>query len=123
MIPPGSRTWGMWFHIAEHEKALEQQKMQQPQQSGTGQEGQNKVSESISFKDLPPDGQKQMAQQAGIQLDEVNLQANQEQPNSSNSAPPKGGQIKVGAEKKSPTAAAAPLKTAINPSNQLIKQQ
>ena len=28
----------------------------------------NKVSESISFKDLPPDGQVQMAKQAGINL-------------------------------------------------------
>lgn len=28
----------------------------------------NKVSESISFKDLPPDGQQQMAAQAGIQI-------------------------------------------------------
>lgn len=29
----------------------------------------NKVSESISFKDLPPDGQRQMAAQAGIKLE------------------------------------------------------
>jgi hypothetical protein len=37
--------------------------MQDQQKSGGG-----KVSESISFKDLPPDGQVQMAQQAGIKI-------------------------------------------------------
>jgi hypothetical protein len=48
-------------------KVEEQQKqalLQPPQQ----QAPQNKVSTSISFKDLPPQGQQQLAAQAGIQL-------------------------------------------------------
>ncbi len=36
------------------------------------QQQQNKVSESISFKDLPPDGQQQMAAQAGIKIQPIN---------------------------------------------------
>jgi hypothetical protein len=35
-------------------------------------------SESISFKDLPPEGQEQMAAQAGIQISAQELQAQQE---------------------------------------------
>jgi hypothetical protein len=31
MIPPGKRTWAMWFHIAEHEKMLADQKAQEMQ--------------------------------------------------------------------------------------------
>lgn len=47
MIPPGKRTWSMWFHIAGHEQALAQQKamemqaqqlaLQQAQMKGAGQ--------------------------------------------------------------------------------------
>lgn len=41
MIPPGQRTWAMWFHLAEHEallaeqKAMEQQMMQMEMQSSS----------------------------------------------------------------------------------------
>lgn len=31
MIPPGKRTWSMWFHIAAHEEALAQQKAMEQQ--------------------------------------------------------------------------------------------
>ncbi len=31
MIPPGKRTWAMWFHIAEHESMLAEQKAQELQ--------------------------------------------------------------------------------------------
>lgn len=43
-----------------------QQQMQQAQQAG--QQNQEKISQSISFKDLPPDGQVQLAAKAGLQL-------------------------------------------------------
>lgn len=29
MIPPGQRTWAMWFHLSEHEKMLAEQKQQE----------------------------------------------------------------------------------------------
>jgi hypothetical protein len=52
--------------------------LQHYQQMNQG--GANKPpSESINFKDLPPDGQVQMAQQAGIKLDPALLAAKQEQ--------------------------------------------
>lgn len=59
------KTWATWTHIAWHEELLAQQKAQN---SDTGQQGQSNVSESISYKDLPPDGQVQMAAQAGIKI-------------------------------------------------------
>lgn len=120
MIPPGKRTWAMWFHIAEHEKLLgENQQGQQGGQQQGGQE-QQKVAESIGFKDLPPDGQVQMAQQAGIKLDPSQMMQMQQTQTSAPSKPQaKPGQIKVGAEKKSPLAAASPLKAAINPNNSI----
>lgn len=116
MIPPGKRTWAMWFHIAEHEKALAEST--QAAQGGGGQGGQQeqKVAESIGFKDLPPDGQVQMAAQAGIKLDAGQMQVMQ-QP--AGSAPSKPSKVNVGAEKRSPLAAASPLKTAINPNNSI----
>lgn len=107
MIPPGKRTWAMWFHIAEHEKALAE--ATQPQQKGGEQE--QKVAESIGFKDLPPDGQVQMAAQAGIKLDPSQMTAMQ-QPQGSKPAGAKSPQ--VGKEARSPMAAASPLKAAIN---------
>jgi hypothetical protein len=43
-----------------------------------GQSTSKPPSESISFKDLPPEGQAQMAAQAGIQLDAEELEERQE---------------------------------------------
>lgn len=116
MLQP--KTWALWFHIFEHEKALAQnQQTGGGQQQGQGGQQQQKVSEAISFKDLPPDGQAQMAAQAGIKLDPNQMSVMQPQ----GSAPPSGKTqgIKVGAEKKSPMAAASPLKTEINPNNSI----
>ena len=62
MVMP--KTWETWTHLAWHEELLAKQKASQQMQGGGNQQGGNKVSESISFKDLPPDGQKQMAAQA-----------------------------------------------------------
>ena len=124
MIAPGQRTWAMWFHISEHEKLLAQQKQQTPQQQGGagGQPGQGtpKVAESIAFNMLPPDGQKQMAAQAGIQLNDSDIAANpnQQQPGQGQSPPKVGG----GTQKQAPMAAASPLKTATQPSKQLINK-
>jgi hypothetical protein len=57
--------------INEQAKKVADQAKQAPQ---------NKVSESISFKDLPADGQVQMAQQAGIKISPPQAQPTQTQP-------------------------------------------
>lgn len=66
------KTWALWFHINEHEKLLEQQKKEQARQGITPNMPQGtrttRVSESIDFKDLPPEGQIQMAAMNGISL-------------------------------------------------------
>lgn len=59
-------------HAIAHKQAL------QSLAAGAGGE-QKGPSESINFKDLPPDGQAQMAGQAGIKLDPAALAAKQEQ--------------------------------------------
>lgn len=119
MLQP--KTWALWFHIAEHEKALAEQKLlggggqgQQQGGQGQGQDQQQKVSESISYKDLPPDGQKQMAAQAGINISGQDAQMMAQGQNSLQNGN-NVGKINPGAEKQNPVAAASPLKTAINP--------
>ena len=110
MVMP--KTWELWFHLDWHQKLLAEQKKQQPQGQGgqTGQQGsESKVSESIGFKDLPPDGQKQMAAQAGIQLDESSLAPMQQQGQPTNQPV---GQPKM--KTTSPMQAASPLKSAIS---------
>ncbi len=113
MVMP--KTWSLWFHVAWHEELLAKQKAQEQMQGGGNQQGGNKVSESISYKDLPPDGQKQMAAQAGIQIEPPAVPpqggANPSQPQKPTSQP------KVGAMKRSPMAMASPLKTEIMSSN------
>lgn len=115
-IPPGKRTWAMWFHIAEHEQALAEQK-----QAGSGQQSgqqgeQQKVAESIGFKDLPPEGQVQMAAQAGIKLDASQIAANPNNPQAQGAGQTSkpASKINIGKQKSSPLQAASPLKTAIN---------
>ena len=113
MVMP--KTWELWFHLDWHQKLLAEQKKQQPQGQGgqSGQQGsESKVSESMSFKDLPPDGQKQMAAQAGIQLDEGALANLQQQTTGTIGQPVKPGQSKT--KPTSPIAAVSPLKSAIN---------
>ncbi len=125
MIPPGKRTWAMWFHIEEHNRALaEGVAGGQSRQKQGGQEQQQKVAESIGFKDLPPDGQVQMAAQAGIKLDPTQMTAmQQQQTQKPQSSSPTGKSpsinINVGKEARSPVAAASPLKTAISPNNSI----
>lgn len=116
MIPPGKRTWAMWFHIAEHEKLLAESKQTGGQQQGGGQQEQQKVAESIGFKDLPPDGQVQMAAQAGIKLDPQQVASMQPPQGASSSPKPAAA---AGKEARSPVAAATPLKAAINPNNSI----
>jgi len=115
MITPGKRTWAMWFHIAEHEKFLAESKQMGGGQAQGGQQQQQKVSESISFKDLPPEGQAQMAAQAGIKLDPNQMMASQQQQGGSVVAPARKNGLRAGAEKRSPLAAVSPLKTEIQP--------
>lgn len=76
MIPPGKRTWAMWFHIAEHEKMLADQKAQE---------------QMAAQQEMMGGGQTE-------------------------SAPSK---INVGAERRSTTAAASPIKTEMNPKNSI----
>jgi len=121
MIPPGQRTWSLWVHKAQHEQALAQQKQQQQAMGGT-QAGQNKVSETINFQNLPPEGQVQMAAQAGIKLDPSQISQEPQpfgKPPQQNQ-PPKVGGGKVALGKRSPLAAAVPLQGAMNPSDNLI---
>lgn len=112
MVQP--KTWATWAHIAWHEELLAQQKQQQAQQGGgqNGQEQQNKVSESISFKDLPPEGQAQMAAQAGIKLDPQSMQMMPQQGTSKPST--SGAKPQISKSQGSPLSAASPLKSAIN---------
>lgn len=109
MVEP--KTWATWMHIAWHEELLDKQKQQSQSQ---GQGGENKVSESISYKDLPPDGQVQMAQQAGIKISPPqpqNVQPGASQgPTGQGTASPKP----MGAQKKNPLSMTAPLKTEMN---------
>lgn len=86
MIPPGKRTWSMWFHLAAHEQALAEQKAQ----------------EQVMVQ--------QQAAQAKAEMMGQNAGQATSQPN----------KINVGAEKRSPQAAASPVKTEMNPSNNLI---
>lgn len=113
MIPPDKRTWAMWTHIAWHEELLAQQKAEAAQQGGGQQGEQQKVAESIGFKDLPPNGQVQMAAQAGIKLNEGDM-AQMPAPTASG-GPPKPGAPKPGAgpAKRSPMSTASPLKSEI----------
>lgn len=111
------KTWAAWTHLHWHQELLAQQTAQQQKQGGGpgGQQGQNKVSESISYKDLPPEGQQQMAAQAGITIatpPPVDNQTGQAQNGSKVSKP------KFGAEKKNPLSAASPLATEIKSNNQ-----
>lgn len=114
MVQP--KTWSLWTHIAWHEELLAQQKQQQAQQGGgqNGKQGQGpKVAESIGFKDLPPQGQVQMAAQAGIQLDPNQLQQMPQQGQTATGSKP-SNKPKVTKTQGSPMSAASPLKSAIN---------
>jgi hypothetical protein len=55
-------------HAGEHQKQLQQQ-----------DEAKKPPSESINFKDLPPDGKAQMAQQAGIALNPAEIAVKEQQ--------------------------------------------
>lgn len=91
-----ANTWAKWTHIAWHEELLAQQKQQMMSTGGGGMApmgmGGSNVKEIMNFKDLPADGQQQMAGMAGISLQ-----------------PPQGQQ---GQGQQGPMAAAAPLQGA-----------
>ncbi len=65
-------TWAKWTHVAWHEEMLAQQKQQALSQPGGGMApmglGGSNVKEIMNFKDLPADGQQQMAGMAGISI-------------------------------------------------------
>lgn len=117
MLQP--KTWALWTHIHWHQELLAQQIGQQQQQGGGQggqQNGQQKIAEAINFKDLPPEGQQQMAQQAGINIGLPPAQSpvdnkTQGAQNGSKAKKPQNGSAK---------SAATPLKSAINPKT-LIK--
>lgn len=122
MLQP--KTWPAWMHIAWHQELLAQQIGQQQSQGGgsNGKGEENKVSESISYKDLPPEGQQQMAAQAGIKIGvpaPVDNQTQGAQNGSKGKSSKAGGvNINIGSEKKSPLSSASPLKTEITSNNQ-----
>lgn len=119
MVSP--KTWATWAHIHWHQELLAQQTAQaQKQGGGPGgqQNGQNKVSESISYKDLPPEGQQQMAQQAGIN---IGLPSPQSPVDNQPGGAQTGSKLKKpnqNSQKQSPLAQASPLKTEIASNNQ-----
>lgn len=121
MVQP--KTWATWTHIHWHQELLAQQTAQaQKQGGGAGgqQGGQNKVSESISYKDLPPEGQQQMAAQAGINISTpppVDNQTQGAQTSGKVTPSKKPNKINVGKEKKNPLSNASPLKTEIVANN------
>lgn len=101
-------TWAKWIHIQWHEEMLAQQKamMGPAMPSGMG----SQVRETINFKDLPPDGQQQMAARAGIRLNEqAPQQGNQPQPGQPQGQPGGAPQGRGGG---SPLQAAASLRGA-----------
>lgn len=58
-------TWAKWTHLAWHEELLAQSTQSG---NGMGMFPTGGVRETINFKDLPPEGQVQMAGQAGLQI-------------------------------------------------------
>lgn len=107
MVQP--KTWATWMHIAWHEELLDKQKRDNPQNGGSQQE--NKVSESISYKDLPPDGQVQMAKQAGIKISPPPPQQQQNQNAGAGASQQGAKKTDMGKDRKNPQAMASPLKT------------
>lgn len=107
MVQP--KTWATWMHIAWHQELLDKQKKENPPNQG----GEDKPSESISYSDLPPDGQVQMAQQAGIKLDPNAVQQQAQMAQQSKSQPSTGAKKKpaMGKDRQNPQAMASPLKT------------
>lgn len=120
MVQP--KTWATWMHIAMHEEMLAQGNAQAQGGQIGGQE--QKVSQSISFKDLPPTGQVQMAAQAGIQIEEGEAQQMQKQQAQVKADQAKanfGTNKKVGEKKTpSPNQAVSPQKS-MSTSQPLIK--
>lgn len=123
MVQP--KTWAVWMHIAMHEEMLAQGQVGGKQ--GGGQQQEQKVSESISYKDLPPDGQVQMAAQAGIKIDEQAVQQMQQQQKTqpaqtATSKPPnKSANKPPGQSPQSMNESAVPLKQAMSTSSKPLK--
>lgn len=114
MVQP--KTWAFWTHIAWHQELLAQETAQAKQQGGgQSNDGKDKVSESIGFKDLPPSGQVQMAAQAGIQLNPGDI-AQISKPTSAGTGQTKKPTSTISKTKGSPTAMASPLKSEIKTS-------
>lgn len=125
MLQP--KSWAAWTHIHWHQELLAQQTAKNQHMGGGQGQGQQKVAESISFKDLPPAGQQQMAAQAGIQIDASAIAQNPQNPQSNPQLDKAGAgvqnkgkvkKINVGAEKRNPLSNASPLKTEITSNNQ-----
>lgn len=122
MVQP--KTWATWMHIAMHEEMLAQGQAG-GQQGGQGGQEEQRVSQSISYKDLPPTGQVQMAAQAGIQIEEGDAQEVQKKQAEVKSAQAQSNlgnkPKKVGESKTpSPNKAVSPMKS-MSTSKPLIK--
>lgn len=116
------KTWETWAHIEWHQELLAEQKAQEQQQGGQ-QGGGNKVSESISYKDLPPDGQVQMAGQAGIKISQPAPQPAQTPSQGPSQAPKSGAKPNQPSAGATRIGATAPLKNAMtrNLTGNLVK--
>lgn len=106
-------TWAKWVHITWHEELLAQQKVLMGPQVPMG--GGNQIKETINYKDLPPDGQEQLAAKAGIRISVP------QQPDQGTPGQPQPGQGPQATQSpQSPLAAAASLRGA---TQQSIGQQ
>lgn len=117
MLQP--KTWATWNHIQWHQELLDQQTKQQQAMGGPASNGlpiTPQVREAINFKDLPPEGQQQMASRVGISISggqsTVDNQNAQAQNGGQQASPQKPT---VGAQMKNPLEAAVPLKGAMQP--------
>lgn len=117
MVQP--KTWQTWLHIRMHEEMLTEAGAKQGSHGGE----ESPVSESISFKDLPPKGQVQMAAQAGIQIEEGDAEEMQKKQTEAKAATNNlGKKPKKSSEKKtpSPNQSVSPMKS-MSTSQPLIK--
>lgn len=124
MLQP--KTWATWMHLAMHEEMLAEQKEQMlelgilPGNMGAGV--QQRITEAINFKDLPPDGQQQLAQRAGIRISgQPNPNTQQEtQPAQQNQPAKSAGKPQ---NQTKPQAAVTPLKQVMSTSQQINPNQ
>lgn len=103
-------SWAKWIHIQWHEELLAQQKAQMGPPMPTSMS--NNVKETINFKDLPPDGQQQLAARAGLRITPAQPAETQGATSPGGLSTPQGVNPQGQASKGTPLQAAASLRDA-----------